>query len=116
MHSSYQLYIRPTEATSVEELSTKAAEYEKILRRQKEEQITNRSTPDLPVAAAAYSRGECWRCKQRGHTRLDCKRPPRKFCSRCDKDGVLTRDCHPPAGNAARTGESAAVTRLEDTN
>lgn len=50
-----------------------------------------------------YNREDCcWRCKQRGHTRLDCKRLPKKFCSRCSKDGVLTRDC--PIDEKRETG------------
>ncbi|XP_076298558.1 uncharacterized protein LOC143217809 [Lasioglossum baleicum] len=43
----------------------------------------------------------CWRCKQRGHVRFECRNKYRKFCSRCGRDGVLTRECHPP-GNGMR--------------
>ena len=112
----YQLYIRPTEATSIAEISTKATEYERVVKRRRERRPEARQITDPSVAAATYNRDECcWRCKQRGHTRLDCKRPPKKFCSRCGKDGVFTRDCHPPAGNPHRAGETAAATRPEDT-
>ncbi|XP_076285665.1 uncharacterized protein LOC143211682 [Lasioglossum baleicum] len=56
-----------------------------------------------------YSRvTHCWRCKQRGHTRFECRNAYRKFCSRCGRDGILTKECHPP-GNDTRgspqTGE-----------
>ncbi|KYN05229.1 hypothetical protein ALC62_03875 [Cyphomyrmex costatus] len=62
---------------------------------------------DQATAAVAYNRAECcWRCKQRGHTRFDCKRTPRKFCSQCGKDGILTKECHSPPENEASTGGS----------
>lgn len=41
------------------------------------------------TAATIYDRHECcWKCKQRGHTRFNCQRMPRKFCSQCGKDGI----------------------------
>lgn len=55
------------------------------------------------VATQTYDKNECcWQCKQQSHTRFDCRRIPRRFCSQCRKDGVFTRDCHPPPGNARR--------------
>lgn len=114
MDPDYQLYITLTDLTTLGDLTTKAAQYETIMRRRKErrtESTAASSGSKATVAAATYNREECcWRCKQRGHTRLDCKRPAKKFCSRCGKDGVLTRDCHPPSGNARRAGDAAAVT------
>lgn len=116
MDPDYQIYVRPTEATSIAELTTKATDYERIVQRRKNRPGGDKRTPELAVAAAIYDRETCcWRCKQRGHTRLDCKRPPKKFCSRCGKDGVFTRDCHPPAGNSPRVGENTATTRPDAT-
>jgi len=64
-------------------------------------------TTNTATAATTYNRYECcWKCKQRGHTRFNCQRAPRKFCSQCGKDGVYTRDCHPRAGNSVRTGDT----------
>jgi len=108
MNPEYKLYIRLDDITDLEELSSRAAEFEAIEKQRRERTSERAPTTGPSVAAAAYKREECcWRCKQRGHTRLDCKRPPKKFCSHCGKDGVLTRDCHPP-GNADRAGEEAA--------
>ena len=42
----------------------------------------------------AYDRQTCcWRYKQRGHNRFNCKNEANKFCSRCGRDDVLSRDC-----------------------
>lgn len=101
MHPKYKMHIPFSSITRTGELFKRAEELEQL-----EIQCRERAKPPKPAPAAAvtYDRRECcWRCKQRGHTRFDCKRIPRKFCSRCGKDGVLTRDCHPPPGNAAGT-------------
>ncbi|KAL6258278.1 hypothetical protein P5V15_008349 [Pogonomyrmex californicus] len=34
-------------------------------------------------------------------------RPPHKFCSQCGRDGVFTRECHPPVGKAVGVGTNA---------
>lgn len=108
----YRLYIRPQNVTNIRELADRTAEYEEIVASQKRRE--NRRESPQTLAAAAYSRDECcWHCKQRGHTRFDYKRPPRKFCSQCGKDGVYTRECHPPAGNADRAKAAAAATRSD---
>jgi len=92
----FQLYARIGEITTLPELFRRAPEYETINQRRKDYPKEVKRTPEVNVATVQYDRRTCcWRCKQRGHTRFDCKRPPRKFCSRCGKDGVLTRDCHP---------------------
>jgi len=111
MHPEYKLYVRLDDISSLSELSARAAEYEAIEKQRRER--SEKKTPARPtVAATTYSREECcWKCKQRGHTRFDCKRPPKKFCSRCGKDGVLTKDCHPFVGNTNGTGKDAAATR-----
>lgn len=102
INPEYQLYIRSNEVTNIAELSAKALQYEKLDRRRKEQQKTSKRKTGSIIAAATYNRNEyCWRCKQRGHTRMDCKRPPKKFCSRCGKDGVFTWDCHPPSGTSS---------------
>lgn len=102
MNPEYKFYVRFTDTTSMDDLSTQAAQFEAINRHRKECcPESPLDTNDKPVTA--YSRDECcWRCKQRGHTRQDCKCPPKKFCSRCGKDNVLSRDCHPPKENAKR--------------
>jgi len=113
MNPDYQIYIRPNEATSIVELSSRAAQYEKVKKFRKDQRNTKQSFGPV-VAAASYSREECcWRYKQRGHTRWDCKRPPKKFCSRCGKDGVFTRDCHPPPENQRQAGGTSAISGPE---
>jgi len=111
MHPEYKLYVRLDDISNLSELSARATEYETIEKQRRE--LRNKKTTTGPaVAAATYCREECcWKCKQRGHTRFDCKRPPKKFCSRCGKDGVLTKDCHPFMGNTTGTGKDAAATR-----
>ena len=53
-----------------------------------------------------YERARCcWRCKEQGHDRFNCKNKSKIFCSYCGKDDVFTYDCncHAP-GNAPRAG------------
>lgn len=114
LHPRYKMYVRRDELRRNTDLLRKADEFEEI-----EEQCRERSKTHQPattgVAATAYDKRECcWRCKQRGHTRFDCKRIPRKFCSQCGKDGVFTKDCHPPPGNANRAGENTVAPRSSD--
>lgn len=115
MSPDYQLYIPPGTVSSIEDLTARVAELEKIQARRKERQSDcPRPTPtgQGKVSATAYDRTECcWRCKQRGHTRRDCHRPAKKFCSQCGRDGVLTRECHPPPGNGPRAGKTVATAR-----
>ena len=109
MNPEYKLYVRYDEAASLAELQARASEYEEIEQQRRDTRKADRPDAARPAVAAAYNRTECcWRCKQRGHTRFDCKRPPKKFCSQCGRDGVLTKDCHPPPGNAPRAGDTAA--------
>lgn len=107
MSPEYKLYVRRRDVRSISELTTLAAEYEEI-----EQQKGDFRRPITPAVAAVYNRQDCcWRCKQRGHTRQNCKRPAIKFCSQCGKDGVLTKDCHPRPGNATQAGKDAATVR-----
>jgi hypothetical protein len=110
MNPSYRIYIRPTLEMPLREIAEKAVEFEGLQILERTYKSEHFSAP--AVVASTYSREECcWRCKQRGHTRLHCKRPPRKFCSACGKDGVLTRDCHPARGNDSRIERPAAAAR-----
>ncbi|KMQ84833.1 hypothetical protein RF55_17040 [Lasius niger] len=109
MSPEYKFYVRYDDATSVAELQARAADYEEIESQRREHARAARKAEEKPAVAAAYNKEECcWRCKQRGHTRFNCKKPPRKFCSQCGRDGVLTKQCHPPPGNAERAGAAPA--------
>jgi len=114
MNPEHKLYIRLDDITDLEELSARAAEYELIEKQRRERTSERTPTTGPSVTAAVYNREECcWRCKQLGHTRLDCKRPPKKFCSCCGKDGVFTRDCHPgKRGTGRRRGYRPALTTI----
>lgn len=103
MHPDYKCYIRPTGIESIQDLTDQAAEYEQILLEKKELRPRTEEAHRFTLASATYNRDDCcWRCKQRGHTRRECRRTPQKFCSQCGRDGVLTRDCHPRPGNGNR--------------
>ncbi|KAL6446826.1 hypothetical protein ACFW04_001334 [Cataglyphis niger] len=79
MRAEIKRYMKVTEQEEIEELC-------------RQEQKTDRVENAKPNVATAYNKEECcWRCKQRGHTRQTCKRPPRKFCSQCGQDGVIGR-------------------------
>ena len=113
MHSRYKLYVRRESLRRPNELLRHAEEFEHINAQCRDRQPTPK--PSASAAAAAYDKNECcWRCKQRGHTRFDCRRIARKFCSQCGKDGVYTRDCHPPPGNATRAGDVATALRSSE--
>lgn len=112
LHPEYQWRIRRRDIRTTRDLLTEATECEMIQKRMRADAIAKGTTREPTVAAAAYSRTECcWRCKQRGHTRFECKRPAKRFCSQCGKDGVLTKECHPPPGNAEGTGAPPAAPR-----
>nr|XP_012234646.1 PREDICTED: uncharacterized protein K02A2.6-like [Linepithema humile] len=90
MNPDLQLYIPLENIHTLSELHAKVANLEKIQQRQKERRprFPERNNRN-PVATATYNKDECcWRCKQRGHTRWNCKHTPKKFCSQCGKDGI----------------------------
>jgi hypothetical protein len=43
----------------------------------------------------------CLRCGQTGHFRRECTGSVKIFCSRCRKDGVMSKDCPCQSGNAS---------------
>ncbi|KAL6417073.1 hypothetical protein ACFW04_013013 [Cataglyphis niger] len=94
MRAEIKRYVRYNADEGIDELQRKVTEQEEIEELCRQEQKTDRVENAKPNVAIAYNKEECcWRCKQRGHTRRTCKRPPRKFCSQCGQDG-LQRDGH----------------------
>uniref|UniRef100_A0A034VZX5 Gag-Pol polyprotein n=1 Tax=Bactrocera dorsalis TaxID=27457 RepID=A0A034VZX5_BACDO len=58
----------------------------------------------------------CWRCKQPGHRRHQCRNQQRIFCSRCGRDGFMSRDCNCPTHATVRaTPSKPSTTALEAT-
>ena len=113
LHPRYKMYVRRDQLRRPADLLRNAEEFEHLQEQNRERQTVPRSAGN--TAATAYDKSECcWRCKQRGHTRFECRRAAKKFCSQCGKDGVFTRDCHPPPGNATRTGDSTAAPRSSE--
>jgi len=109
MHPEYKFYIRSSDFGSIAELQARAREHEDLVK-ERQEAVKREKAETKPAVAAAYCKTECcWRCKQRGHTRRQCRRPAKKFCSQCGRDGVLTAQCHPPAGKAAGAGETTVA-------
>lgn len=94
MCSEYKMYVRIDDVKDLDELGDQASKYEEIRQENAREQQRDKMTAGKPIVAAAYNRAECcWRCKQRGHTRFECKRPAKKCCSQCGRDGVLMSQC-----------------------
>jgi len=109
MHPEYKFYTRSSDFGSIAELQARARVHEDLVK-ERQEAVKREKAETKPAVAAAYSKTECcWRCKQRGHTRRQCKRPAKKFCSQCGRDGVLTAQCHPPAGKDAGAGETTVA-------
>jgi len=113
MRTEYKFFVRLGSHPTLADLTDQATEFEALRKAQNQETrgakqaVNTATTPTGP-----YDRDHtCWRCKQRGHTRFNCQRPARKFCSQCGKDGVFTRDCHPRPGNGSPAGEVVAATR-----
>lgn len=54
----------------------------------------NAATP-IPPPQESRSRTTlmCWKCGEEGHLRATCQGRPRIFCSRCQRPGIMSRDC-----------------------
>lgn len=81
MNPAYKHYVRIDDVRNIVELQTRAAEYEDIIQEQKEAVKREKDTTAPAIAAVYNKRDCCWRCKQRGHTRAQCRRQAKKFCS-----------------------------------
>jgi len=113
MRTDYKFFVRLREQTDLADLMEQAAEYEDLKKAQGQEARTEKRAVSAAATSVTYDyRNSCWRCKQRGYHRMTCKRPTKKFCSQCGKDGVYTKDCHTLTGNAVMAGDVATL-RLE---
>lgn len=109
MNPELRIYVQPEDTDSLESLIERVNELE-LLNERRKTAAKNSSTAKAAVTTAAYDKAICcWRCKQSGNTRSECKKPAKKFCSQCGKDGVFTRDCHPWSENGDRTADAATL-------
>ncbi|KAL6433556.1 hypothetical protein ACFW04_006562 [Cataglyphis niger] len=77
MRPEYKRYVKRRDVHDLNDLLEEAAEFEGIEQETREVRKVPKDTANPPAVATMYNKEECcWRCKQRGHTRFDCKRPP----------------------------------------
>jgi len=104
MRAEYKCTIRFDDLADLD-LTDRATEYEKIRREETKERQSARKNVSAAKALEGYDRANtCWHCKQRDHDRFNCRRPAKRFCSQCGKDGVRTQECYPRPGNAIAAG------------
>jgi len=114
MRAEYKYSIRLDDLADLADLTDRAADFEEIRREETREKQAAKKAVSAAKTADKYDRAStCWRCKQRGHDRFNCRQPARTFCSQCGKDGVRTKDCHPRPGNAAAAGVAVTEPRPE---
>ena len=121
MKPGLRLHIRLTEVSSPEELIQQVQIIEEVEAQlprepQGEARAQAKSGRVGHALQAALVREECcWRCGQRGHDRFRCRNPPKRLCSWCGKEDVLTRDCpRPRPGNASWTGPTTLTARSKE--
>jgi len=115
MRAEYKYTIRLDDLEDLADLTDRATEYEEIRREEAKEKQSTRKSVSAAKAPGEYDRANtCWRCKQRGHDRFNCRRPAKRFCSQCGKDGVRTQECHPRPGNAVAAGVVLPAPRPEE--
>ena len=100
MMPGLRLFIRRTDVNTPDELIRRVEEIQEaqdqLVKESRNEQETSLrpSRQQTANVTPAYDpQTTCWRCKGRGHTRRFCRSKPKKFCSQCGKDGVLTKEC-----------------------
>lgn len=120
LRPEYRLYVRRTDFKDLAGMLRLADEYERTRRDEKTYLPPGKPAKERPMAkistaatSHAYNPQDCcWGCGQRGHIRRFCRRPPKLFCSRCGKEGVLTRDCHgTQPGNELQAGDARGAPR-----
>lgn len=125
MRPEFRLLIRRTEVRTPNDLIQRVEELEEVQKEMLEtsrDEARSRPKQGKAIAAAesTYVREECcWRCRQRGHSRFECRNKGKKFCSWCGKEGVLTSHCSCPrsgnAGGAGKTNEARPESTKQET-
>ena len=118
MRPELKLHIRRTQVLDVMTLVQIVEEHEAVLLEiRKTQRSSNAAVASAEIPSSSQTpkcnRQECcWRCRQRGHRRAECRNARIFFCSVCGKDGVYTKDCHGlPTGNDRRVETDAANSR-----
>ena len=109
MRAEFRINLPLSQIRTLNELVQRVEEYEENKKQAESERPQQSRAPrsdHVMMLNAQYNRNtHCWRCKQRGHNRFNCRNAPSKFCSFCGKDGILTSNCTcPRPGNADRAG------------
>lgn len=101
LRAEHKRFIREEEVKSVDELLDRLRQLEITMAEYRQQQATtwpaSRRTTQVDSAAAVnpkYDRATCcWKCGQRGHSRYECRRAQRLFCSYCGTEGRTTSRC-----------------------
>lgn len=114
MDPEVRLHIPIWSVQNITDLASKVSEHELTLEAVRKKRALQKPSRGVSSTTAAYDRTQCcWRCKQRGHRRDQCKNSPKLFCSVCGKDDIQTKDCH-GTGNEPRIARAGQQGRSRE--